>query len=305
MNFSHPLFGLREHRRNLARREASGDNLWAKHLDQEVRNKLLHTIVVLGQEHQNAIDQSRQFNNYSDVVDHVVRTACFHSGIAALPHQRSWPASENELLKTIVDNHTDKSLVFSLIEAIWQTTAPFSYRRTGPGRPNDPRLQFSTNIRTILDDHRVAFDFVEGQFIPRGDQTMHREVIVPTLTLLSDRKNLDIAESKYTDALKSIQDKRFDDAITDTSAALEATLGALGCSGNTLGKKLSHAMKLGLLAQYDKKLVDWLSSDRGTRGDAHPEGSGATRADAWLSAHIAGALILCLAEGEGRAAPTD
>ena len=304
MNFSHPLFGLREHRRNLARREAQGHNPWAEHLDQEVRNKLVHTIVVLGQEHQNAIDQSGQIRNYHNVVDRVVRSACLHNGIIALPHQRSWPASEDELLNTIVDNDTDKSLIFSLIEAIWQTTAPFMYPQTGPGHRNDPRLQFSTSIRTILDDHRVAFDFVEGQFIPRGDQTMHREVIVPTLTLLSGRKNLDIAESKYTDALKSIQDRRFDDAITDTSAALEATLGVLGCSGNTLGKKLSHAMKLGLLAQYDKKLVDWLSSDRGTRGDAHPEGSGATRADAWLSAHITGALILCLAEGEGRGAPT-
>ena len=87
------------------------------------------------------------------------------------------------------------------------------------------------------------------------------------------------------------------------AGALEATLGTLGYQGNTLGKRLSRAIGAGVLTQYDKKIADWLSSDRVAKGDSHPEGLRTRRADAWLSVHVTGALILCLAEGEDRGKP--
>ncbi len=300
IDFNNPLFGLREHRKKLSRREAQGAKLWSEYLDQEVRTKFAHTIVLLGQEHHNAVDKNHQLHGFADVVDRATRSVCFQLGIASLPHQHSWPAFENELLNTIVDSSTNKSLIFSLIEAIWQTTLTFLYPSTAGVYRDDPRLQFAGNVQTILEDHRIAYDFVEGRFIPRGEQIMHSSVVLPTLTLLSGRKQLATAESKYLDALKSIQERRFDDAITDSCATLEATLGALGCNGNTLGKKFHHAVSLGIATSYDKKIVEWLSADRGAKGDAHPEGSMATRVDAWLSAHVVGAFILRLADPEGR-----
>ena len=299
-NFRNPLFGLREHRKETRRREAQGAKLWSERLASEVRIKFAHAIVALGQEFENAIDESRMLHGFADVVDSATRSACMHLGLVSLPRQRRWPPSEDELLNAIIDTDTDQSLVFSLVEAIWQVTASFTFPSTWQAHRPDPRLQLASNLQTILEDHRVAFDFVEGSFIPRGEQAMHSSVVLPTLTLLSGRKQLATAESKYLDALKSIQERRFDDAITDSCAALEATLGALGCHGNTLGKKFHHAVSLGIATSYDKKIVEWLSADRGAKGDAHPEGSIATRVDAWLSAHVVGAFVLRLADPEGR-----
>ena len=299
-NFRNPLFGLREHRKETRRRETQGANLWSERLVPEVRTKFAHTIVALGQELENAVDESRRLHGFAGVVNAATRSACMHLGIISLPRQRRWPASEEVLLDAVVDTDTDQSLVFSLVEAIWQVTSSFTFSPKWRANWTDPRLQFASNLQTILEDHRVAFDFVEGSFIPRGEQAMHSSVVLPTLTLLSGREQLATAESKYLDALKSIQERRFDDAITDSCAALEATLSALGCNGNTLGKKFHHGVSLGIATSYDKKLVEWLSADRGTKGDAHPEGSMATRVDAWLSAHVVGAFILRLADPEGR-----
>lgn len=300
IDLNSPLFGLREHRKKLSRQEAQGAKLWSEHLDREVRTKFAHTIVLLGEEHQNAVDRNHQLRDFSDVVDRATRSVCFQLGIPLLSHQHSWPASENELLNTIVDSATHKDLIFSLVEAIWQTTSTFLYPPTGGAHRPDPRLQFAANIQTVLEDHRIAYDFIEGRFISRGEEIMHRSVVLPTLTLLSGRRQLATAESKYLDSLKSIQDRRFDDAITDSCAALEATLGALGCKGNSLGKKFHQAVSLGIATSYDKKIVEWLSADRGAKGDAHPGGSTATRVDAWLSAHVVGAFILRLADPDGR-----
>ena len=299
-NFNNPLFGLRQHRQSLDHGEAQGESLWSENLDQEVRNKIAHTIVGLGQGHRNAVDQNRQLYSFDGVVDCVARSVCLQLGLSRLPYQVSWPASEDELLKTIVDTDTHNRLVFSIVEAIWQTTESFIYPSSGLGNRVDPRQQFISNFRTILEDHRIAFDLVEGRFIPRGEQILHSRVVLPTLTLLSGRTQFATAETKYLDALKSIQEHRFDDAITDTCSALEATLGALGCDGNTLEKKFHHAVSLKIAISYDRKIVQWLSSDRVAKGDAHPEGSRATLADAWLSAHVVGAFILRLTDPEGR-----
>ena len=132
---------------------------------------------------------------------------------------------------------------------------------------------------------------------------MHGSVVEPTLSLLSGRKKFAAAERKFFDALKSLQESRFDDAITDTYSALEETLDAVGCKGNTLSRKFQHATTLGIVTAYDKRIVDWLCADRVEKGDMHSGGSKTRRADAWLAVHIAGAVILCIAEEEGRGSP--
>ena len=299
-SFNHPLFGLREHRRNLARREAQGESLWSKYLNEQVRIKFAHAIADLAQEHRDSFDPTNPHRDLSDALDGAVRTVCSQLGIVALPNQQRWPATQKAVLDTVVDKRTDEALVFSLVEAIWQTTASFTYPPSGPFPRIDPRQEFGASIRTMLEDHRVAFDFIEGRFVARGEQIMHRSVVVPTLSLLSGRRDLRTTERHYLDALKSIQEHRYDDAITDACTTLESALAALGCEGNTLGKRFHNAVALGIATSYDKSLVNWLVSDRGAKSDAHPEGIATTRADAWLSVHVIGAFILCLTEAQGR-----
>ncbi len=50
-----------------------------------------------------------------------------------------------------------------------------------------------------------------------------------------------------------------------------------------------------------KPIVDWVNSDRSDRGNAHRyRESDATKADAWLAIHVAGALMVRLSNEEPR-----
>jgi hypothetical protein len=95
-----------------------------------------------------------------------------------------------------------------------------------------------------------------------------------------------------------------------TALALQETLTALGCSGNSLGPLISGARKRGLLAPHDAKfdqaisnIMEWVSSDRSQSGEAHHV-SDATYEDAWLIVHVVGAHILRLASGPPRGTST-
>lgn len=73
----------------------------------------------------------------------------------------------------------------------------------------------------------------------------------------------------------------------------------VGCKGNALGPLADDARKRGLLAPYDRKIIDWVSADRSDKGDAH-NATPASRDDAWLAVHVVGALILRLAGDANR-----
>ena len=111
-------------------------------------------------------------------------------------------------------------------------------------------------------------------------------------------------ERAYQDALRELAGGDPADAITDAGTALQEALTVAGAKGNALGPLLKSARQLGLLRAHDAaleegivKLVDWVSADRSTLGDAH-KASQARREDAWLTVHVVGALILRLAGGK-------
>jgi hypothetical protein len=122
------------------------------------------------------------------------------------------------------------------------------------------------------------------------------------LVLIASRPGLAKAARDYRNAVEEVQDPKGkpDDAITDAAGALQAMLEAMGAEGNSLSPLFKSARGKGLLGPYDGKLaaavealVDWVSADRSGRGDAHGGGP-ATRADAWLTVRIVGALLLRL-----------
>jgi hypothetical protein len=141
-------------------------------------------------------------------------------------------------------------------------------------------------------------------------EELHVAVVAPALRLLSGRAGFDKVEVAYRDAIKELSDGKPDDAITDAGTALQETLTALGCSGNSLGPLISDARRRGLLAPHDAKLdqaisnvMDWVSADRSQSGEAHHV-SDATVEDAWLILHVVGALILRLVSGPPRGSST-
>jgi hypothetical protein len=139
---------------------------------------------------------------------------------------------------------------------------------------------------------------INGQMMAFSGDPVHNATIEPALNLLIDRR-YERAQAAFRDALREIQNRKPDDAITDAGTALQETLGELGCQGNTLGRLISDAR--GLLAGHDEKLtagivafLEWASADRSEKGDAHKH-SDATIDDAWLTVHVVGALIRRLA----------
>ena len=162
---------------------------------------------------------------------------------------------------------------------------------------------FGEKVRVTLREHRISFDFTDGQMIEFSSQEMHTAVVGPTLRLLSGRQGFEGAEKAYQEALEEISHGKPADAITDAGTALQEALVALGCEGNALGPLTKSARKKGLLAPHDSPMVDaveklmhWVSADRSTTGDAHGSTSPSTE-DAWLIVHLVGALVLRLSAG--------
>jgi hypothetical protein len=160
-------------------------------------------------------------------------------------------------------------------------------------------------LRSLLQSERIAFRLVDRQMVPFDSLELHVEVVEPALTLLGGRAGFADAESAYRKALGQIAHGEPDNAVTDAGRALEDTLKALGCEGNSLGSRIGSARKNGLIAPHDTPLLtalskafDWASSDRSESGDAHTSPTDNVE-DAWLAVHIIGALIVRFA-GEPR-----
>ena len=165
---------------------------------------------------------------------------------------------------------------------------------------------YEMTINTILREQRVSYELVNSEFVAFESRELHSSVVVPTLTLLGNAPNFQAVEFAYREALNEISNDSPDDAITDAARVLEEILKTLGCSGNSLGKKLSEAQSLGLLGDHDSqlrqaisKIGSWVAADRAEKGDAHPGGT-ATIDDAWLIVHVVGALILRLSRTPSR-----
>jgi len=166
--------------------------------------------------------------------------------------------------------------------------------------------EYSRLVNDVLHEYRISFQLVGGQMVELHSQEMHAEVVEPVLRLLSGKPGWEVVEKAYQDALGELHAGSPDDAITDAATALEEALAAIGCTGNSLGRKVRDARDKRLLAPHDSpmvdaitKLVDWANADRAALGDAHPGGDPSPE-DGWLAVHVIGALILRLAEGTTR-----
>ncbi|WP_419850519.1 hypothetical protein [Candidatus Poriferisocius sp.] len=285
---SRPYFGLRKHRRHQAELEESGTQLWTDRLTPPVRVQFTHIIKSF----------EEQYYLKRRMPD-VVRDVSFQFGFIDLSHAFAFRAlsSYEQVLNAILLEDCGEDVVFSLLEAVWDIVP--EYEGTYAANPRD---MYSSELREVLEDGRISYDFVEGNIITRGEQEMHVEVVVPAITLLSGRSGFEDAERNYMDALTSIRESRFDDAVTDAASAVEVTLRIMGCgeATTTFEKRGSIAIERDLLASYDKRLLGWITATRGAEGDAHGRGAQTARADAWLVVHVAGALILRLVDGPNR-----
>ena len=166
---------------------------------------------------------------------------------------------------------------------------------------------YQKTVNMVLNQHRVAYKFVEGELVSFESDQLMQEVVEPSLRLLVGDK-FKAAHHAYMDALKEISNGKPDDAITDAGRALQQTLMALGCEGDVLSQLIADAKSKDLFRSHDQQLHEalilvmrWAASERNKLGDAH-EGGDSALADAWLIVHVVGALIVRLADPKKRGA---
>lgn len=270
------LYWGRTREREYAEREAAGERLWTRDVPAEVRNKIFYAFMRAcagPEEGQRALSLAR---------DRVLwETGWLTLGSEGTPAEDFCRALEQ----------AREPLFPTLVEALAWTVV-------GSEVIANPAC-FVAAVNDAFRQHRVSWELIEGQMVPFDSNELHTEVVEPVLRLLS-RSGWEDAEAAYQKALRQLSEEQPDTAITAAGSALQETLTLLGCAGSTLDQLGKSGLSRGVLAPYDKKLVDWLEADRSNRGDAHRGASGASRDDAWLAVHVAGALIRRLGEHTAR-----
>ena len=224
------FFGRRKRLTKIEKAEAQGRSFWTQEVDQQARIKLVYAVQTLTAE-------KTQYSGWVNLVGVAQRLTLEDLGLPRL--SKSGPSDPSEDgLQAILD--AEESVVFSLIEALlslsWQVRSRFPgihAQTLGDFQQGIPK--FVRRVRTILREHRVSFDLIDGKFMPRESLEMHESVVVPTLTLLGGREGFEKVEKAYQDSLRELHTGTPEDAITDAATALQESLVALGGQGNSLG----------------------------------------------------------------------
>lgn len=271
-----PTFYLsRKREREFAEREAAGENLWSSYCAEHVRTKIIYAA-------RNASDPEIDPRHiFQAARDAAVEDLGWR--YLELEGDRS---GDEDFVHALMNAPSGGALLPTLIEALYWAILTYPLAADA--------ATFEEEVNETLQRDRVVWELVDGEMVPFESKQMHTAVVEPALRLLS-RKDWEDVETAYRKALRELADGSPDDAITDAGSALQEALQRFGCAGNRLDPLAKSAVSKGLLTGYDRKLVDWVASDRGELGDTHKAESGATRDDAWLAVHVVGALILRLA----------
>jgi hypothetical protein len=286
------FFNRRRKLRDLAEMEAQGKSLWTTAFDPEVRAKLTFAMGEAAQGNPNLMSQ-------------VAARAAYLLRKDEGWYQLVLKGGNSTTDFVVFLGRADDQYLPSAIEAIYVAGSELAAAAAYPYalEPEFSVGAFTAEVNRILGEHRISFELIGGEMVPFQSKELHEAVVAPTLRLLAGSKTYSNVEAAYQDALRELAEGHPDDAVTDAARALQGTLLALGCDGNAIGPLLASAKKKKLLGSHDQamadaleNIIDWVSSDRATMGDAHVA-SPATAPDAWFSVHVIGAVILRLTQG--------
>lgn len=274
------LHARRKRIKALAEAEAAGKSFWTKEFSRSDRLRIWYAI----------LDTSGGETTAAAVTGFARHLIMTDEGLPFLSSGHYPPHADfNAYLLECPDE-----MVPTLVEATYR-----GLRQVARVNPGVIVGDFERTANEILNESRISYDLINGQMIEFESKELHQAVVEPALRLLAGRAEFAAVETAYQKALKEISDGDPADAITDAATALQELLNALGVKAGTLDAQARAAREKGLLRGHDLKLTDWVTGDRSTTGDAH-NATPAKREDAWLTVHVAGALILRLAEGTAR-----
>src|SRR5882672_81183 len=256
-------FSRRKRLDKLAADEALGKVVWTREFDGPARVRILHALRdysqgympgALQRAHQNVLRDEGKFRLASgsgpveDLLEYM--TAC-----------------PSEMFVTCTE-----ALYDALLEEAKPEMTAFGYGTVGTRWMVKPQ-EFEATVNTVMREHRIGYEMMDGRFIEIDSQAMHAEVVKPTLRLLSSRKEYRPVEDAFAEALEQIAKGNAANAITDAARALQQMLVVAGCKGNTLGQLLAAARQRKLFGAHDYPLLDaleraisWVAADRTAMG---------------------------------------
>lgn len=272
------LYSTRKKQRELAEREAQGESFWTETFNEAFRNKIFHYILRL---------------DYMQLICETAHSVLVQElGVLSL----NQAAPEKDLGSPVDDvlhyllTCSDEELP-DVLEAFNLALRSFSRN-----------WDYQVFVKEKLMEHRIAFNFVDGQMVEKKSQELHVAVVEPALTLLASRPEFRDVERAYQDALGELSDQKPADALTDAGTALQAMLTQLGCTRKTLGEQIKEAKDKGLFAGHDTPLLNsitgllqWVAGERNQRSDAHNVVD-VPLSEGWLMVHVVGAIIVMLAQ---------
>lgn len=271
--------------------EARGESFWTPTFSQKVRTRLLY-----------AVGEAAGDNRVA-VLERARNLILKAEGAPYLNRYGSEVTPAEDFLNHFMECGND--VMPTSIEAVYSAMTAFGYGNSNYFVPTIDVDAFGREVNQLLEDERVAFEFVRGEMRPLESKELHQQLIEPAMQLLHNSK-FPAAEKAYRDALGEVTSGKPGDAITDAGTALQETLKALGCEGKNLGPLIKSARAKGLLAAHDiqmtqaiERIMEWVSADRSQKGDSHDVVT-AEKDDAWFIIHVVGALIVRLVGASGR-----
>lgn len=269
------IFSERKRFKERSEKQSKGENFWTETFPQKFRTQLLY-----------AINESSRYPQV--FIDSAQYTLCKKYGMTYLAN----PGFTRVLdFAEFINQGTDDD-VADAIEVFHACLNNRSLQSQTNEFSNSS--SFDSEVRRLLVENTIAFDLYEDQIIPRGEHEMYGVVIEPLLGYLGADPRFTRAKTAYLNGLDQIKKNDGPNAITDFGTAIEEMLRALGASGNNSGQLVESGVRLGLIKQSDKPLLGWIAAQR-NNGEAHRVVDGDLD-DAWLHAHVAGALLLKLSK---------
>jgi hypothetical protein len=284
------FYNQRQRFRKRAEAEARGESFWTKSFNEKVRTRLLYAAGEASGNHRESVLEKARYQILKREGDPYLN----RYGPQVTPAEdffAHFMSCKDDILPTA-------------IEALYSAMQTFGVGNIGYFIPTIDVEAFGHEVQQILEEERVAFDFVRGEMHSFESKELHQEVVEPAMQLLHNPRFAE-AEKAYQNALEEIAKGRPDDAITDAGTALQQTLTALGCDGKMLGPLIKSAKARGLLVAHDARLTEviedvmqWVATQRNVKGDTHIADN-AAKEDAWFIIHVVGALIVRLVGASG------
>jgi hypothetical protein len=237
------LFHEREQQREFENKEREGQQIWTSEIPSVIRNKIIYLLKDIG------LSTVSLQETYARTQRILERRTGFVLGNGLF--------QADDVVAILVKS--EEKYFLSGLEAIYISLKEKS---------DSLARIFEIGVTQIFLQERISYDMISGQIVSFSSRELHAEIVEPVLRLLGDLSGWEEVETTYQKALREIGVDP-GDAITDATTALQVTLTKLGCKGNSLGPLSQSAIKMGLLASHDKNLLDWLSADRSSTGDAH------------------------------------